>query len=264
MKHYKQIKVSQSRKITLKTLSSCSLEQQTKLREVRNQISVRASMYTDHEIGLNEHLVWISKLKSDSNSIVFVVLDEHKEPIGVVSLTSIDILNKKSDWAFYLDEKERDGLGAAIEYVLIDYVFDKLKLEKLNCEVIETNESVVRLHKKFKFSEEGFRRENIYKKDKRIGVYYLGLTKTDWLNNKKIISEKYKSIFNKFSITIVNKKNKVTPLAEIEKARAKNNVNWMALLRLSIEQHPSIAKPIVAEILKLDIQISNLTKKLVT
>jgi len=257
--------VSQSRLITLKTLVSCSLQQQTQVREVRNQIGVRSSMYTEHEIGLNEHLGWISRLKSDKKQIVFVVLNEQKNPIGVVSVNALDTLHQKADWAFYLDENERGGLGAALEYNLIEYVFNVLKLEKLNCEVIETNEAVVKLHKKFSFTEEGFRRENINKNGKRIGVYFLGLTKNDWLSNKTEIFEKYKSVIGKFSISIEEEaKIEDNPLTQIENARAKNNVNWMALLRLTIEQHPDIAKPIVSEILRLDTEISNLTKKLVS
>ena len=54
------------------------------------------------------------------------------------------------------------------------------------------------------------------------------------------------------------------PLTLIENARAKNNVNWMALLRLSVELNPNISKPIIFEILRLDTEISNLTKKLVS
>jgi UDP-4-amino-4,6-dideoxy-N-acetyl-beta-L-altrosamine N-acetyltransferase len=260
-----QQEVSQSKKITLKTLVSCSLEQQTQVREVRNQVGVRSSMYTEHEIGLNEHLGWISRLKSDKKQIVFAVLNEEQNPIGVVSVNALDALHKKADWAFYLDENERGGLGAALEYNLIEYVFNVLKLDKLNCEVIETNEAVVKLHKKFNFLEEGFRRENIGKNGKRIGVHFLGLTKSDWLLNRTAIFEKYKSVISKFSIHIEEEvKAEDSPLTQIENARSKNNVNWMALLRLSIEQHPNIAKPIVAEILRLDTEISNLTKKLVS
>lgn len=255
---------SRGRSITLKLVVSCSLQQQTQVREIRNQASVRSSMYTEHEIGLNEHLGWINRLKSDKKQIVYAVLNEEQRPIGVVSVNAIDELHKKSDWAFYLDENERGGLGAALEYNLIEYVFESLKLEKLNCEVIETNESVVRLHKKFGFLEEGFRRENIEKNGERIGVYFLGLTKSDWLSNKAEIFKRYESVVSKFSIRI--EEEAVTadsPLTQIESARAKNNVNWMALLRLSIEQHPEIAKPIVAEILALDTEISKLTRKLV-
>jgi UDP-4-amino-4,6-dideoxy-N-acetyl-beta-L-altrosamine N-acetyltransferase len=159
-------------------------------------------MYTEHEIGLNEHLGWISRLKKDNKQIVFVVLNELQKAIGVVSVNALDSLHKKADWAFYLDENERGGLGAALEYNLLEFVFEKLKLEKLNCEVIETNEPVVRLHKKFAFIEEGFRRENIEKNDKRIGVYFLGLTKKDWLENRNKIFEKYKSTIIKFNISI--------------------------------------------------------------
>jgi UDP-4-amino-4,6-dideoxy-N-acetyl-beta-L-altrosamine N-acetyltransferase len=255
----------QSKKITLKRLVSCSLEQQTQVREVRNQIGVRSSMYTEHEIGVNEHLAWISRLKSDKKQIVFAVLNEEQNPIGVVSVNALDTLHNKADWAFYIDENERSGLGAALEYNLIEYVFNVLKLDKLNCEVIKTNDSVVKLHKKFNFLEEGFRRENIEKDGQRIGVHFLGLTKSDWLSNKSTIFEKYKSVINKFSISIEEEIiAEESPLTKIENARSKNNVNWMALLRLSIEQHPNIAKPIVAEILRIDTEISNLTKQLIS
>ena len=44
---------------------------------------------------------------------------------------------------------------------------------------------------KFSFEEEGFRRQNIEKNGKRIGVIMLGLTKPDWLSNKQEIFEKH-------------------------------------------------------------------------
>ena len=91
-----------AKKIILKTLTTCSIEQQTKVREVRNQVGVRSSMYTEHEIELNEHLGWISRLKSDKKQIVFAVLNEEQQPIGLVSVNALDTLHKKADWAFYL------------------------------------------------------------------------------------------------------------------------------------------------------------------
>jgi UDP-4-amino-4,6-dideoxy-N-acetyl-beta-L-altrosamine N-acetyltransferase len=189
---------------TLKKLTALTLEQQLQIREVRNEVGIRSVMYTEQEIGLNEHLQWVNRLKSDKKQIVFGVLNEKNNPIGAVSVNSLDILHKKADWEFYLDKNERGGLGAALEYNLIEYVFNVLGIEKLNCEVIETNETVVKLHKKFFFTEEGFRKENIEKNGKRIGVYFLGLTKTNWLANKKVILKKYKAILEKFSIKFEN------------------------------------------------------------
>jgi UDP-4-amino-4,6-dideoxy-N-acetyl-beta-L-altrosamine N-acetyltransferase len=172
------------------------------VRDIRNQLSVRVSMYNEHLISENEHLSWIDALKGNGNHIVYAVLNEMQKPVGVVSLNAIDRLHKKSDWAFYLDESERGGLGAAIEYFIIDYAFEALELMKLNCEVIETNIGVVRMHKKFHFREEGFRRSNIEKNAKRIGVYLLGLTAEDWVEARESVHNKYASIFSKFSISL--------------------------------------------------------------
>lgn len=190
------------RNIILKKLTACSIEQQLSVREIRNQAGVRTSMYTEHEIGIEEHLNWIDKLRTDDRQIVFAILTEQDDPIGVVSLNAYDRIHKKSDWAFYLAENERGGLGAALEFNIIEYAFKSLEIEKLNCEVIETNGAVVKLHKKFNFKEEGFRRENIEKNGKRIGVYFLGLTKTDWLAKQAEIFENYKAVISKFSIRI--------------------------------------------------------------
>ena len=92
--------------------------------------------------------------------------------------------------------------GDTKRFKLINFVFDQLGLEKLNCEVIETNDSVVKLHKKFGFQEEGFRRENIVKNEQRIGVYFLGLTKSDWVVIKDTVLSQYGKVIDKFDIKI--------------------------------------------------------------
>ena len=119
-----------------------------------------------------------------------------------MSVNAIDRLHLKSDWAFYLDASARGGLGDALVFSIIEFLFNDLELEKLNCEVIETNEAVVRLHNKFGFAEEGFRRENIIKNEKRMGVFFLGLTKNDWLKNRDAVSLKYGKAINKFNLEI--------------------------------------------------------------
>ena len=75
-------------------------------------------------------------------------------------------------------------------------------LEKLNCEVIETNKAVVSLHKKFGFIEEGFRRENIIKNGMRIGVSLLGLTKSKWMESRASVASKYHKVLGKFDLEI--------------------------------------------------------------
>lgn len=187
--------------IILREIIKCNADQQKALRDIRNQYGIRKSMYTEHEITLDEHLNWAEQLKNDKRQIVFIVL-VNGAVSGMVSVNALDRLHKKSDWAFYLGEDVRGGLGATLEYTFINFVFEKLKLEKLNCEVIEINEAVVKLHKRFGFVEEGFRRENIEKDGKRLGVFFLGLTKSDWAICKPEVFEKYRKTLEKFDISV--------------------------------------------------------------
>ena len=90
-----------SSKITLKNITSCSKEEQYLLKDVRNQESVRKSMYTDHEISEEEHRNWLEKCywndKNPDSSVqsVFIVFIDHKVS-GVVSVNAIDRRHKKS------------------------------------------------------------------------------------------------------------------------------------------------------------------------
>jgi len=251
--------------IELVLLTSLDTESQLKVREIRNEENVRKWMYTDHVIGANEHLGWINRIKQDDRQIVFVVLNEENSPLGIVSVNAIDRLHKKTDWAYFLTENARGGPGPALEYSFINFIFDTLGMDKLNCEVIEGNDAVVKLHKKFLFQEEGFIRSNILKNGIRIGTHLLGLTKEDWIAGKAGIQEKYKGVFEKFSVSIQwqpDEETAIHPIDQIEAARARNNLNWMSILRLALEKSPKTAKPVVAEIKRIDQEISALTDKL--
>lgn len=250
--------------IELVPIASLDIESQLEIRNLRNEDTVRKWMYTDHLIGMNEHLAWLSRAKQDRGKIIFAVRDVERKTLGIVSINDIDITHKTTEWAYYLTETARGGLGSALEYALIDFVFGVLKMEKLNCEVIEGNESVVKLHKKFLFQEEGFRRSNIIKEGSRRGIHLLGLTINDWLAGKDNIRTRYGEIFDKFKISIHWSPDSegVHPIDQIEAARARNNLNWMNILRLALEKSPANAKPIVEEIKRLDREISVLTDRL--
>lgn len=258
---------TEPRIIELIPLTQIDTESQLRVREIRNEDSVRKVMYTDHIIDVNEHLNWINRLKQDNKQIVFAIIDK-SGPLGIVSVNAVDRLHKKADWAYYLTEKERGGLGAALEFAIINFVFDAVGIEKLNCEVIEGNSTVVKLHKKFLFKEEGFRESNIIKSGNRIGVHFLGLTKHSWVTGRESLYNKYKKVFQKFEISITWNDSETnaekSPLDQIEAARARNNLNWMSILRIALEKSPKNAKEIVTEIKKIDQEISTLTYKLIS
>ena len=250
--------------ISIVLLTSLDVERQMVLRNIRNEEGVRKWMYTDHLIGVNEHLAWLAGLKQDNSQHVFAILGEFGAPLGVVSVSSIDFKNRKADWAYYLTESARGGLGAAIEYSFLNFAFDVLELEKLNCEVISGNNAVVKMHKKFLFSEEGLRKSNVIKSGLRNDVFLLGLQKTEWINGRSSVYDRYSEIIDKFLISFDFERPApdVTPIDLIQSARAKNNLNWMSILRLALEKSPEVAPKIVGDIRRLDKEISALTDKL--
>ena len=250
--------------VFLKPLLELELEKQILIKDIRNEDSVRKWMYNEHIISLNEHLAWIDKLKHDDKQLVFAVMDESHQLLGVFSFCNIEITHKTANWGFYLAPNALKGLGSALHYALLNFAFDIMKLEKLNSEVIEGNDLSYKLHKKFLFKDEGFRTNNVVKNNQRVGVHYIGLSKDDWYAGKDYLYNQYKDTFDKVLTSIHWQRThpKRTAIDDITAARTKNNLNWMSILKLALEKSPNIAKPIVADIKNLDSQISALTNKL--
>ncbi len=190
------------RPIALRLIGRCTAEQQEALRLLRNHPAIRGAMYTDHIISREEHARWMAGLSGDDRRLVFVALSPEGEVLGLVSVTAIDRLHRTADWAFYLAPEARGGLGAALEFHLLEFVFGELDLEKLNCEVLESNPAVVRMHAKFLFREEGFRRSNVVKDGDRIGVHFLGLTREDWKEGRVAVQERIQEVLDRFEITL--------------------------------------------------------------
>lgn len=123
----------------------------------------------------------MNSLQSNQNTFVYMAFKDDT-PVGIVSINNINFLHKNADWAFYLNPEflGKKGQGSLIEYHFLNFLFDNFDIEKLNCEVLSTNPSVIKLHKKFGFTEEGIRRKNIIKDNKRIDVHLLGILKNEW------------------------------------------------------------------------------------
>ncbi len=254
--------------IILRPLAKIHTDMQLKVLDIRNEDDVRKWMYIDTPIGVNEHLQWLKKIKEDNTQLVFAVMLEG-QAIGIVKATRIDHLHKSADWAFFLSSQGApQGLGAALEFHFLDFVFGKLNIEKLNCEVIEGNDRVLKLHAKFLFADEGFRTGNIIKNGQRIGVHLLGLTRNAWQEGRDKLLEKYGKSFSRFRISIDWSDSDLSssdrhPLDEIESARARNNLNWMSILRLVLDLAPEQGALLVSDIRKIDKEIGELTDKLI-
>lgn len=152
-----------------------------RLLDWRNRPAVAAYMYTDHKISPEEHAAWFaSAMAADDRRYWIIELDG--APVGLANLAGIDQVRRRCEWAYYLAEPETRGrgVGAAVEYVVIDHVFGALGMHKLWCEVLIENEAVWRLHESFGFTREALYRDHVWKAGRFQDVVGLGLLEDDW------------------------------------------------------------------------------------
>ncbi|WP_157760461.1 UDP-2,4-diacetamido-2,4,6-trideoxy-beta-L-altropyranose hydrolase [Thiomicrorhabdus arctica] len=164
------------------------------VREWREREEVKKFMYTRHAITKDEHQCWWESIR-DRCDILQMIVELDSIPIGVVSFSQIDLINSNAVWAFYLGPNSPRGIGSLIEFYAIKYAFEVLNLHKLKCEVLGINQSVIKLHKKFGFIEEGiFREEHLYD-NVFIDVYRLGLLQNDWLSISETLENRMLKIW---------------------------------------------------------------------
>ena len=68
--------------------------------------------------------------------------------------------------------------------------------KNLNCEILETNPSVIRMHKKFLFKESKEKSKFVRNYDKSS---HMTLTAERWMSKIGVIRSKYGSVFKKFN-----------------------------------------------------------------
>lgn len=160
----------------------------------RNLPEVMQYMYSDHVITQEEHDAWFERMLGDPTKRYWIVQLDGQD-VGVANITDIDFRNRSCFWAFYLASPSvrGRGVGSFVEYFVLRYVFDELELNKLSCEVFLFNDSVIDMHKKFGFREEGIFRAHIFKSGKFHDVMRLAILSTEWNSIRPEIEERLRS-----------------------------------------------------------------------
>jgi UDP-4-amino-4,6-dideoxy-N-acetyl-beta-L-altrosamine N-acetyltransferase len=145
----------------------------------RNAPTVRANMYTQHEISLAEHEAWWVKTSQRVDQL-YLMYERNGIPMGIVAFNSIDTLHGNSSWAFYASPDATRGTGTNMEWLAIELAFNDLGLHKLHCEVLGFNQPVIKLHQKFGFTIEGMRRQHYRSETGFVDICQLGLLADEW------------------------------------------------------------------------------------
>lgn len=165
--------------IKLKRLTIDDIEQ---AREWRNSPEVASYMYDESYITEEQQQKWFEKINNLESSIYWIIEYRGKN-LGLACVTGIDRILSSCYWAFYLGDSSvrGQGIGAKIEYNVLQYAFNELKINKLRCEVLVTNDKVIKMHEKFGFRREAYYREHCIKKNQKLDVVGLSLLSSEWL-----------------------------------------------------------------------------------
>ncbi len=156
------------------------------IRMWRMKSEVTRYMYSDPQISASEQIEWFDRIRSDKNSRYWIINVDGQD-VGLVNIVNIDMQNKRAEWAYYLAEESvrGKGIGKNVELNILDFVFNKLNLNKLCCEVLKENELFIKIHEKYGSKIEGVRRHHVYKNGEYKDIVEMGILKEDWSRIKK-------------------------------------------------------------------------------
>ena len=97
-------------------------------------------------------------------------------------LENIDTINGNACWGIYIASKEYQKFNYCSEasFYIIDYAFEKLKLNKIYVNTLESNERGRKFHKKIGFKEEAVFNNQIYVDGYYTNLIWSTIDKNDW------------------------------------------------------------------------------------
>lgn len=158
------------------------------MRSWRNQSANREVSIHSHLISPEEHSAWWARVEADPSRQV-LVFEHDGRPLGVVNFFDLDLDSDSpsGSWGFYLDHETVSGEGIAMMAWMkvmqdaTDHAFaappEGLGLAELCGEVLEGNEAVRTMNRRFRFREGPPEKRTV--EGREITVYPISLRSTD-------------------------------------------------------------------------------------
>lgn len=130
---------------------------------------------------------WIENKIKDKNGLYFVILKlDTSEAIGITILENIDLKNKNACWGIYIAYPEYRKLIYSLQpsFLIIDYAFSKLKLNKLYGNSLPTNKRGRKFHKLLGFSEEAIFNKQILVNEVYQDLIWISMLSKNWTSKR--------------------------------------------------------------------------------
>lgn len=152
----------------------------------RDKEVMRYANQVAYRVKLEDEKKFIKSIEKNENQLTFSVFNEEYTHIGVCGL-QLDRLNKHAEFGIILGDKVQWGKGYAGECIKVlgDYLFKKLKFERMFLRKDFGNKKAERAYEKAGFVEEGIMRKHSYNRIDKIfhDQYVMSILKEEWLKN---------------------------------------------------------------------------------
>lgn len=202
----------------------------------------------------------INEILNDKSRIVWAIVaiqnpntvDTEYIHIGNISLQKIDMINRSAEIACLIGEKEYWGKGImtwALQQ-LINHGTKNLGLNRIWSGTAWINRGMIRVFEKLGFEQEGIFSQGMY-----LNGAFVDVVAFAYLPETMVFD--YNPPKNK-----TKKQSDEELIEQIQKIRAKNNINWMDILRLAFNNNKEKVREIFKNVKDCDEQINNLSKEL--
>jgi RimJ/RimL family protein N-acetyltransferase len=170
------------KRIKLRALTSSDLDK-TILWNNQEDIS---DLYLGHPFPVNPETekIWYDKiLTSNFPTTVFgIEVIENNLLIGLSLLKNINLINRSSEFAIYIGDKEyrNKGLSKEATFDTLSFGFSKLGLNRVYLKVQEGNESAIKLYLSSGFKQEGILRKSVFKNNQFKSEFIMSILKNEF------------------------------------------------------------------------------------
>jgi len=173
------IEVIKGEKIILKKISLQDVTEEylSWLKDEEVMEGIETSNYTYEKL-----YSYIENVLKDKNTEMFTIRDKNSNKhVGNIKIVN-DFFNRHSEMGILIGDKNywRKGVGTEACKLIINYVFEFHKMNKIWLAVHSSNISAYHLYKKLGFKEEGCLKEHVFKNGKFIDKYLMALFQREW------------------------------------------------------------------------------------
>lgn len=118
-----------------------------------------------------------------------ITAEDNDEILGLVSLTSVDYINQSAELHIMIGEARNQGkgMGTFAVYTMLYHAFNNMNLQRVESNILNSNERSKGLFEKCGFVYEGKKRNAVFKNGKFVDMLIYSILKDEYSNLKNRI-----------------------------------------------------------------------------